>query len=502
MREADRRAIEEIGIPGLVLMENAARGACDVLAAHMGSLPGRRIAVICGKGNNGGDGLGLARHAIIAGATVTCALLAPPDELSADARAQHDMVAAFAPDALIPWEAFDRDGAYDAVVDAMLGTGSRGAPRGIYREAIGWCNSHGGIRLAIDIASGIDADTGRAAGDAFIAAATATMAALKPGLLLNEGREKSGAITVVEIGAPPTLYESSPIELLDAARAVAGIAAVDDGRNKYDRGKVLVAAGSRGMSGAAVMAAEASLRAGAGLTVLALPESVAGALPQRIAPEIMTLALPSGEDGAFAADAFASIIEASESYGAIAIGPGLSRSAPAAEAVRALVRGARAPIVLDADGLNAYAGDPAALRDRAGSIVITPHHGEMARLLGVEREGITHDPLGHAAQAAELTGCIVVLKGAPTVVALPGGRLFINGAGNPGMATGGTGDVLTGTIASLLAQGTDPEDSTLAAVYLHSLAGDHAAAAVGLRSLVATDIIAHLPKAYRTLFPQ
>jgi NAD(P)H-hydrate epimerase len=463
---------------------------------------GKRVAIICGKGNNGGDGLAIARHALIAGAGVVCALLSPADELSADARAQHNIVATFAPEALVAWDRFDRNARYDAIVDAMLGTGAGGELRGAYREAVAWCNEASAIRLAVDIPTGVSSDTGAVAGEAFAADATATMAALKPGLLLNEGREKSGAISVVSIGAPATLYEGSGIELLDAERATRGMARIDERRNKYDRGKVLVAAGSRGMTGAAVMAAEAALRAGAGLTVLALPERAVATMPQSLAPEIMTLMLPSDEDGAFGEDAFEEIIEKAGSYASMAVGPGLSRSDGSASAVRRLAARWRAPLVLDADGLNAFAGRGGELRERTAPLVITPHHGEMGRLLGVEREEVTRDPLTHARSAAELTGAIVVLKGAPTVVALPGGSLFINGAGNPGMATGGTGDVLTGIVASLMAQGSDPGESTLAAVYLHSLAGDIAAGITGTRSLVATDIIAHIGAAYQELFPQ
>ena len=502
MREADRRAIEEIGIAGPVLMENAARGTTDLLATLLGSLRGKRIAIICGKGNNGGDGIAVARHALIAGAEVRCALLAPASELSPDARAQHDIVAAFAPETLIAWERFDRAARYDAIVDAMLGTGAGGELHDPYLDAVRWCNAAAGIKLAVDIPTGVAADSGAVAADAFRADATATMAALKPGLLLGEGRKRSGSISVVSIGAPGELYRESGVELLDAERARSGMAKVEELRNKYDRGKVLVAAGARGMTGAAVMAAEAALRAGAGLTVLALPEKAAATMPQTLAPEIMTLPLGSGDDGAFAEDAFEEIIAKAASYAAIAVGPGLSRSEGAASGVRALVARSTSPLVLDADGLNAFAGRPEALRERLAPIVITPHHGEMARLLGIERELVTRDPLAHAARAVELTGAIVVLKGAPTVVALPGGSIFINGAGNPGMATGGTGDVLTGTIVSLIAQGPEAAPSTLAAVYLHSLAGDHAADVVGTRSLVATDIISHLASAYRELFPQ
>lgn len=502
MRHADRRAIDELRIPGMVLMENASRGACDLLARLLGTLEGKRIAVICGKGNNGGDGLALTRHALIAGAEVSCVLLGNASDLSDDARAQYDIVASFAPERLLMWEDFGKDEeGWDAVVDAMLGTGSSGELRAPFSDALDWCNRAGGVKLAIDVPTGLDADTGGTAGRAFLADATATMAALKPGLLLGEGAALSGDLYVIGIGAPEELYHDSGLELLDAERAAVGIPAIDGGRNKYDRGKVLVAAGSRGMTGAAIMAAEAALHAGAGLTVLALPELAASTMPESLALEVMTLALPSTPEGAFAADAFESIIAGSDAYAAIAAGPGLSRSADAAQAVRALVAGSTSPIILDADGLNAFAGNAEALAGRRAALVITPHHGEMARLLGLDREEIGRDPIAHARDAARRCNCIAVLKGAPTVVALPDGRAWINAAGNPGMATGGTGDVLTGTIAALVAQSANIEDATLAAVFLHSRAGDIAAERRGLHALVATDIIAHLADAFRSLAP-
>jgi len=498
MREADRLAIERHAIPGPVLMENAARGSCDVLAILLDSLEGRRIAVICGGGNNGGDGLALARHAIIHGAAVTCALLRTPEQLSADAAAQHRILASFAPECIVPWEKFGGTaGRFDAIIDAMLGTGATGPLRDTFAEAVCWANRQESFRFALDIPTGIDADSGSSAGEYFHADATATMAAMKPGLLFADGVHAGGNIHVVNIGAPPALYEGSGLELLDGERATRGLVPIDPARNKYDRGKVLVAAGSRGMTGAAVMAAEAALRTGAGLTVLAIPETAAP-MPQALAPEIMTMFMHATGDGAFAHDAFSELLSRTDVYAAIAAGPGAGRSAETAAAMRELVAGSAAPVVLDADGLNAFIGDPDLLAKRRCDLVITPHHGEMGRLLGIERTEITDDPLRHAREAAARMRCIAVLKGAPTVIALPDGRAWINGAGNPGMATGGTGDVLTGMIAALIAQTGDAVEGTLAAVHLHSLAGDIAADAIGMRAMTATDILVHIADAYHS----
>lgn len=500
MREADRRAIEQHAIPGLVLMENASRGSCDILSLLLESLEGRRIAVLCGKGNNGGDGLALARHAVIQGADVLCILLGTPEELSADARAQYDMLVSFAPECIVGWEDFQlaapMAGDFDAIVDAMLGTGATGALRESFAEAVGWANDQDAFRFALDIPTGIDADTGIAEGAFFHADATATMAAMKPGLLLGDGA--GGDVHVVSIGAPPLLYQDSGLELLDADRAAEALSPVEHGRNKYDRGKVLVVAGSRGMTGAGVMAAEAALRAGSGLVVFAFPETSAP-LPQAIAPEIMTRPLTSTSEGTFAEDAFTELMEQSGSYAVIAVGPGMGRSQETGAALRELVAQSHAPLVLDADGLNAFAGRTELLSRRSCELVITPHHGEMARLLDIDRIEIGRNPLHYARQAAQHMNCIVVLKGAPTVVALPDGHAWINSAGNPGMATGGTGDVLTGMIASLIGQAGSAIEGTLAAVYLHSLAADIAADAGSVRSLVATDLIRCIPDAYRSL---
>jgi NAD(P)H-hydrate epimerase len=498
MREADRHAIEELGFPGLVLMENAARGAFDVLNGLLDSVQGKSLLVLCGGGNNGGDGIALARYALIAGADVTCALIAG-DTVSGDMQEQLKMLAAFGDGTIVEWKTLRRRSRdYDVVVDAMLGTGAKGALRGPYVEAVRWANKQAGLKFALDIPTGIDGDTGIAEGDFFIADATATMGALKPGLLLNEGADASGDIYIVHIGAPLSHYSASTLALLDAECAAAGVTVIEPRWNKYNRGKVLVLAGSRGLTGAGAMTAEAVLRSGAGLVVYAMPEDAAQLLPQRLPPEIMTLFLPSNYEGAFAAAAFDQISEELGRYTSIAIGPGLSKSEDTAQFVRAVISMARVPVVLDADGLNAFTEQPDILADRASELIITPHYGEMARLTGIDKEEIAADPVRIARETAKRFNAIVVLKGAPTVVAAPDGRAWINAAGNPGMATGGTGDVLTGIIASFAARADNLVDSVLAAVYIHSDAGDRAAAQRTEYSMVATDIITYLSESFQS----
>jgi NAD(P)H-hydrate epimerase len=498
MREADRRAIKELGFPGLVLMENAARGAFDVLDGLLESVQGKSLLVLCGPGNNGGDGLALARHAMIAGAEVTCSMIAG-DKVSGDMQAQLKMLSTFGDNGIVEWKTLRRRSReYDVTVDAMLGTGAKGALRGPYAEAVRWANKQTGLKFALDIPTGIDADTGIAEGDFFLADATATMAALKPGLLLNEGAVASGDIYIVHIGTPSLLYAPSSLELLDAGRAAAGITVIEPRWNKYDRGKVLVLAGARGMTGAGAMTAEAVLRSGAGLVVYAMPEDAAQLLPQRLPPEIMTLFLPSNYEGAFASAAFDQISEELDRFSSIAIGPGLSKSKDTAQFVRAVISRARVPVVLDADGLDAFTEQPDTLADRTSELILTPHFGEMARLTGIDKELIAADPVRIARETAERFNAIVVLKGAPTVVAAPDGRAWINAAGNPGMATGGTGDVLTGIIASFAARADNLVDSVLAAVFIHSDAGDRAAAHRTEYSMVATDIITYLSDSFQS----
>lgn len=497
MRAHDRRAIDELGIPSLLLMENAARGAAEIVAHSLAPVEALRIVILCGKGNNGGDGLAIARHLAILGADPLCVLLHPRGEYSGDPATQLSILAASGMAEIVGWEDFDHDEELDGVVDALLGTGATGELRGAYRDAVAWANSLSVPRIAVDIPTGIDADTGSAAGPAIEADLTVTMGALKPGLLIGPGAEASGDLYVAHIGVSPQIYLDARIELLDRDRARDCLPTIDNGWNKYDRGKVLIIAGARGMTGAGVMSAESALRFGSGLVVFALPEGAAGTMPQQLPPEIMTRHLPSGEEGAFAADAIASIADELESYAAIGIGPGISKSPGAAEAVRDLLRRSNHPVVLDADGLNAFAGRADDLRNRSCDLVITPHYGEMARLLGIDKAEIARDPIATARSAAERTGAIVVLKGAPSIVAAPGGRVWINSVGNPGMATGGTGDVLTGAVVSLIGQTRDPLEGTLAALFLHSLAGDLAAERKSERGMTATDIIASIPEAYR-----
>ena len=499
MRAADSEAIHRYGIPSLVLMENAARGVIDAMAARYGPLSGKRILIVCGKGNNGGDGLAIARLATIAGATATAVLLFAPDQLSPDASAQLSIVRAIAANHALAWE--DEGwmrGRYDIIVDAVLGTGGGGTLRPPISSAVEWMNQQPAEIVAVDLPTGVDADTGEAPLAAVQADLTVTLGAWKPGLLLRNGPSHSGAVVVAHIGAPRAVYANSSLQLLDRQLAANLLPPIARARHKHSRGSVMAIAGARGMSGAAILTATAAMRAGAGLVVLGMPEGIA--LPHPLPPELMTRTLPSDSNGAFdLGNGIKGLLNDLPRFATLAVGPGVSRSEGVATFVRQLVEASPIPTVLDADGLNAFAGNAAGLANRKAPLVITPHHGEMARLLATEKEEVGANPIATARQAAATTGAIVVLKGAPTVVAAPSGAAWILHAGNPGMATAGSGDVLTGTIASLIAQLGDSLAGALLGTFLHSHAGDLAAAAIGQRSIIASDLITHLPAAYNTL---
>ncbi|MCC7438775.1 MAG: NAD(P)H-hydrate dehydratase [Armatimonadetes bacterium] len=501
MRAADLAAIGQHGIPSLVLMENAARGVMDALVSQYGPVSGKRILVVCGKGNNGGDGLAIARLANIGGAVATAVLLFPPEQLSPDAVTQLSILNSFAPNQVIAWEDERwRELKPEIIVDAVLGTGSTGALRPPISDAVEWMNQQCQPVVAVDLPTGIDADTGKAATTAVRADSTVTLGAWKPGLLLQDGPDHAGTVTVAHIGAPNAIYANSRLALLNGELAAELLPPIARNRHKYQRGNVMVVAGARGMLGAGILSATAALRAGSGLSVVAMPEQAAATMPHALPAEIMTRLLPSDPNGAFdGATAAEVVLHELPRFASVAVGPGVSRSESAAEFVRQIIEHSPIPTVLDADGLNAFAGKASQLANRNAPLVITPHHGEMARLLGIEREAVAGNPVAIANQAAAETSAIVVLKGAPTVIASPDGNGWILQAGNPGMATAGSGDVLTGVLASLVAQCGDPLAGTLLGVYLHSHAGDFAAATVGQRSMVAGDIITHLSQAYATL---
>jgi len=483
MRATDRWAIEELGIPGSELMERAGRGLADLVVAVA---PDGPIAIACGKGNNGGDGYVAARLLREAGRDVHVLAVAPIQELSGDARANAERV-----EGIEPFAAARLDDCA-VVVDALLGTGFSGAPHGAVAGAIAALNAAGLPVVAADVPSGIDAATGVAEGEAVQARATATFAAAKPGLWINPGKSHAGAVRVVDIGIPTGAPVDEPdIALIDDAALLALLPSRRAGWTKFTSGHVLVAGGSRGLTGAPSLAAEAAQRAGAGYVTACVPASVQIVLAQRLL-EAMTRGLPD-DDGAHTAAGVDEVIELAARGGALVVGPGLGRSDGAFAFARDLVARAEVAVVLDADGLNAHAGGLGALAGRGAPTILTPHEGELARLLDVESSAVQARRLEHARAAAEQSQAIVVLKGDDTLVAEPGGLVAVSPGATGALATAGTGDVLSGVLAAVLARDLDPFMAACAGVRLHARAGIHAAHEKGVDGVIARDVIEALP---------
>jgi hydroxyethylthiazole kinase-like uncharacterized protein yjeF len=486
MRATDRWAIEERGIPSLDLMERAGEGLAAVVARQG---PAGRIAIVCGKGNNGGDGLVAARLLRDAGREVDVLAVWPPDSLRGDAAEQLRRLPGAPPEA---FAARRLDGA-SVVVDALLGTGSTGAPRGEAAAAIEAMTAAGAPVVAADIPSGVDAVTGEVAGAAVHAAATATFHAAKVGLWVHPGKAHAGEVSVIDIGIPAGAPAAPAAGLLTDA-VLGEVPRREAGSTKFSSGTVVVIGGSSGLTGAPTMAAMAAIRAGAGYVTVAAPASLELAFSVRLL-EAMTAGMPE-EDGALTPAAVEPALVRLRRAGAAALGPGLGRSDSAQAFARQMVAPIEVPLVIDADGLNALAqGFPGDLARRSAPAILTPHAGELGRLLDVESAEIGRRRLAHARAAAERAGVIVVLKGDDTLVVAPDGRVAVSPGGAAGLATAGTGDVLSGVTAAMLAKALDPFTATCAAVLLHLRAGQLAAVPHGPDAVIASDVIAALPEA-------
>ena len=488
-READSWAISERGVPSLTLMENASQGVARLVQE---TVPAGRVVVVCGGGNNGGDGYATARILRSTGREVVVLEAADPGKLSPDAAAQRSSLPGPAPAA---FSAEWLEGA-TVIVDALLGTGFTGKPRGNVGKAIKAIVASGIPVVSVDVPSGIDASTGEAGGDFVTAFATATFHFDKVGLHVNPGRDAAGFVRVLAIGIP----EGAPVEpasvgLIEDAGVLGLVPRRGPSSNKFTSGHVYVAGGSVGLTGATVLASRAAARAGAGYVTACVPASEQPVVASHLLEE-MQMPLPSREGHLRAAGA-GSLVEAiAERPGAVALGPGLGGSDGAHAFARRLVREARAPMVVDADGLNAFAGEAGQLRKHRGGAVCTPHEGELARLLGTSSRRVRARRLEHARKAASRSGTVVVLKGVDTLVAAPDGIVGVSPGASPALATAGTGDVLSGVIASMLARGLDPFAAACAGVRLHARAGGIAAEAIGPEGVVAGDVIAALPRAW------
>lgn len=541
MREIDRLTTERNGIPSLVLMENAAAATARAVAERSwGGVAGKSILVICGRGNNGGDGAATARLLALAGAKVDVVLLGRIEDTRGDARTNFESVQNPAPGASVKffecrsdddWKAL-RDNelenhhlieSYSVVVDALFGTGLTRPLEGVHREAVKYLRqlrqledtSRAAAVISIDIPSGLNSDSAQPIGEAVHADVTVTMTAPKPANVLPPAAGYNGKLIVADIG--------SPVEVIQEAESRLFVTEADDARRwliqtrytsesyKNTHGHVLVIAGSRGFTGAAALCGNAAMRSGAGLVTVATPVSAQPLVAAQVMPEVMTASLAETDRGAVSDEAVGYALKLANRANVIAIGPGLSSEDDRTRNfLRAIVERRETPVVIDADGLNCLAPWPAALRGSADlPVILTPHPGEMQRLMGEDDKAALDDRVAAAREFAVAHQVVVVLKGARPLIAAPDGRVVVNPTGNPGLGTAGAGDTLTGIIAGFLAQAyatlrgdANALDAIIAALYIGGLAGDLAAQEIGMRTMVASDIREYLGAAIRTLDPE
>jgi hydroxyethylthiazole kinase-like uncharacterized protein yjeF len=506
MREADRRTIDDVGIPSIVLMENAGRQVVAAMESAFEALASMHVAVLCGRGNNGGDGFVVARTLLEREIDVAVYLLASSADVRGDARVNLEALRNLGVDVVEigdagAWELHGRDVlAADLIVDALVGTGLGAPLAGLYESVIADINTSPRPVVSIDLPSGLSADDHAVGGPAIDASLTVTLGAPKLPLVLPPAEALTGTLVIADIGIPLSVIDEIDgpwVEILtkEAMRQLVHPRAQDS--HKGDYGRVLVVAGSPGRTGAAILAGLAALRSGAGLVTVAAP---AGSIPivAAGAAEYMTLALPEDEDGFVTPEALERVVEFNADV--VAVGPGLGRGAGVRAFVQSLVERCGVPLVLDADAILAFAGEPDRLVGRDGTdLIITPHPGEMAALVGLSPADVQTHRLAVARDFAATHRLHVVLKGYRTIVATPEGRSFINLTGNPGMATAGSGDVLTGAIAAWAGQLLDAEAACKLAVYVHGLAGDLAEADEGEVGMIAGDILSRLGDAVEEL---
>ncbi len=502
MAEIDRRTIEEHGVTGAELMERAGREVVEAIASRWDGLDGLRAVVVCGKGNNGGDGYVVARLLRANGAKVQVFLVAPRAEVAGDA-AHHMRLLEGEGGVVESLEEGDSEefsrvlSAADLVVDALLGTGLRAAPRPPIAIAIERMNDCGRPLVAVDMPSGVDVDTGGTPGQSVQAMLTVTFGLPKVGHMFYPGRARCGILHLANIGFADAVLRSTPsvAHLLDRAAMAALLPYRRGDEHKGSCGSVVVVAGSLGMTGAAALAAAAALRAGAGRVSLGTPASLNDLLEIKLT-EVMTRPLPEVKRRRCLALRGLGEIEALiDGAECLALGPGLGRYRETAELVRRLVARVEIPLVLDADGLNACVGATELFKRRSAPTVITPHVGEFARLSALPKEQILAHPIEVSRRFAQEHQVVVVLKGAPAVIAWPDGMVAVNTTGNSGMATAGSGDVLTGLVAGFIAQKMAVGRAAALAVFVHGAAGDRARDRLGEWSVIAGDIAAEVPGA-------
>lgn len=496
MADMDRKAIDELGIPGMVLMENAGREVVAQIKALLGNPKNKKVVIFCGKGNNGGDGYVVARYLVNMGARVEIYLIGEHNEVQGDARTNLEILTRLGVNAL-PIKAWLKQSpapGFDLVVDALLGTGVKGELKGNYRNIVESINTLRAPKVAIDLPTGMETDTGAVHGPCVHADVTVTMACLKRGLLLSPGREHAGRVVVADIGMPQVVLNESGIRTFQSTEKFIQNVLPRRAPNAFKNrcGTVFVIGGSAGMTGAVTLSSEAALRVGAGMAMLGIPGSLNPILETKLT-EVMTLPLQETESQSISYEAREKISERLSWSNVLAVGPGLTTHEDSLKLLEWLLQNYEHPIVLDADALNCLAKKMDIIKNAKSDLILTPHPGELSRLTGKTTKDILADPIEVARETAQKWGFVLILKGGPTIIASPDGDVFINPTGNAGMATAGMGDVLTGVVAGLIAQGMSVVDGAVAAVYLHGLAGDFVKAEMGQAGLIAGDVAGHLP---------
>lgn len=513
MQQFDRLAIATYAIPGIVLMENAGRAFVDVLEQYVGNLSGKKVVVVCGKGNNGGDGFVIARHVANRGASVQVVLLGRRKEVKGDAKAnltillkmiasKHSAIVLHEVQSVKMLEKTVQSlpDSPAAIVDAIFGTGFSGPVRSPYNDMIQWINNQSAFVAAVDIPSGVNAATGAVENVAVRAKVTVTMGCAKIGHYVGAGKDHTGIVKIADISIPHFLFsgKKNPTYRIHVEDVRDVLPQRPHTAHKYSVGKVLVIAGSRNLTGAPFMTAVSAMKAGAGAVILAVPKSIHTALIKKVT-EVMITPLEETDEGTISPKALEQLEERLLWADVVAVGPGLSQNRQTRTLVHTLVERIHKPLVLDADGLGMMMYDVSLLTKRRFDTIITPHVGELRLLTGLDREVIERERVEVARTQAKNLNSILVLKGSPTITATPGGRAYMNSTGNPGMATAGSGDVLTGIVSSFLAQGMRPEEAAWAGVFVHGLAGDIAAKKFGQRSMMALDIMDAIPAALQMI---
>ena len=506
MKAIDEIAINEFGIPGIVLMENAAIAVVKEIERTLGEIRNKSVTVFCGKGNNGGDGFAVARHLFNLGAHVLVVIVGKKEEIQGDALINLNIIENMnLPIIQVSGETYSEETmrslfSCDLIVDALLGTGIRGKVNGVMAEVIHQINLSGNKVVSIDVPSGINGNTGEVCGVCIHAEKTVTFALPKQGLLMYPGAAYVGELVVADISIPGCIIEEQKINVHTIEKEY--VQSLFPNRNrdshKGDFGRIFIIAGSKGMTGAAVMAASAAMKSGAGLVTVGCPASLNDILEVKLTEE-MTLPLEDGMRGVLSPECIKKILSKLSKSDVILFGPGLSEHPDIYRILESVLSWSGKPVIIDADGINALSSNINILRRCKVPIVLTPHPGEMSRLIGIGIKDIQADRINIARTFAMEWNVILVLKGARTIVAQPDGQIYINLTGNPGMATAGSGDVLAGMIASFIGQGLSADDAAIAAVYMHGYAGDIAAQKYGEHPLVATDIIKALPEAFKAI---